>query len=245
MYYIILIAIAVILFLLRKRILGGIVGVFALTMVIAFTIFLLDFFWLGQGFLGIERDVRNFEPVEDVVSKYDKAVKDPNKAAKDLGGKVKDKGLDINEKLEETGGELDNKLGIKKNEGNNNLWEDSEESEEVSEKEKSESNKKQESGKEEESEKEGILEKVKDKFKGKDVQDEKVGESIKEEKNKQVEGLVKFEDIDKTKGMWGLSEEDYKFVKSASPFNKGKFNNGSVEIEVKDEGVVLLEGGSK
>src|SRR5699024_12677028 len=79
MYYVILGVIALILFLLRKRIMGGIVGVISLFLVIALTIFLLDFFWLGKTFKGDDRDIRNFEPTQQVVKEYDEIVKDPAK----------------------------------------------------------------------------------------------------------------------------------------------------------------------
>ena len=55
MYYVLLIIIAVLLFLLRKRIFGGIVGVITLVLVIGLTIFMLDFFWLGKTYKGDDR----------------------------------------------------------------------------------------------------------------------------------------------------------------------------------------------
>lgn len=230
MYYVLLIIIAVLLFLLRKRIFGGIVGVISLVLVIGLTIFMLDFFWLGKTYKGDDRDVRNFEPTQEVVEQYDEAVKDPAKKAQEVGEGLRDKGVKVNETLVETGSKLDERLGIQKESNNNNLWSESDGEESEGEmKHESESN--QES---EEDETGGFLDNL---FGGKS-ETEEVGETETQSTN-QNNTFLTFDQVNRAESTWGLSKEDAKFVKSASPFNLGVFSNGSITIEVVKEGVIL------
>lgn len=230
MYYILLIIIAVLLFLLRKRIFGGIVGVISLVLVIGLTIFMLDFFWLGKTNKGDERDVRNFEPTQEVVEHYDEAVKDPAKKAQEFGEGIRDKGVKVNETLQDTGSKLDERLGIQKETNNNNLWSESDgKGSEGEMKHESESNQELE-----EDVKKGFIEKL---SKGKSETEE--GDETEIKSTNQNNTFLTFDQVNKSELEWGLSKEDAKFVKSASPFNLGVFSNGSITIEVVKEGVIL------
>lgn len=226
MYYVLLAVIAILLFLLRKRILGGIVGVISLVLVIGLTIFLLDFFWLGKGYDGEDRDVRKFEPTQEVVEQYDETIKDPVQKAQNIGDTITEKGTNVNESLKETGSKLDEQLGIQKDGSNNNLWGSSKE-------EEGDSNPEQEleeSGKEEE----GILSGI---FGSKDSSEEE-DETVKENTNQENSKLL-FDQLGRAESAWGLDKEDARFVKSASPFNLGEFSNGNITIEVVEDGVIL------
>lgn len=230
MYYILLIIIAVLLFLLRKRIFGGIVGVISLVLVIGLTVFMFDFFWLGKTYKGDDRDVRNFEPTQKVVEQYDEVIEDPAKKAQQVGEGLRDKGVKVNETLVETGSKLDERLGIQKETNNNNLWTESDgEGSEGEMKHESESNQELE-----EEVKKGFIEKLsKDK-----TEKEEVEETVIKNTN-QKDTFLTFDQVNKSELEWGLSKEDAKFVKSASPFNLGVFSNGSITIEVVKEGVIL------
>lgn len=230
MYYILLLIIAVVLFLLRKRIFGGIVGVISLVLVIGLTIFMLDFFWLGKTNKGDERDVRNFEPTQEVVEHYDEAVKDPAKKAQEVGEGIRETGVNVNETLQETGSKLDEQLGIQKEESNNNLWTETEEEVPEGEQEQDSEN----TLESEEDETGGFLDNL---FGGKS-ETEEVGETETQSTN-QNKSLLTFDQVNRAETTWGLSKEDAKFVKSSSPFNLGEFSNGSITIEVVKEGVIL------
>lgn len=230
MYYILLIIIAVLLFLLRKRIFGGIVGVISLVLVIGLTIFMLDFFWLGKTYKGDDRDVRNFEPTQGVVEQYDEVIEDPVKKAQQVGEGLRETGANVNETLVETGSKLDERLGIQKETNNNNLWSESDGEESEGEmKHESESNQELE-----EEVKKGFIEKL---SKGKSETEED-GETETQSTN-QNKSFVTFDQVNRAESTWGLSKEDARFVKSASPFNLGVFSNGSITIEVVKEGVIL------
>lgn len=226
MYYVLLAVIAILLFLLRKRILGGIVGVISLVLVIGLTIFLLDFFWLGKGYDGEDRDVRKFEPTQEVVEQYDETIKDPVQKAQNIGDTITEKGTNVNESLKETGSKLDEQLGIQKDSSNNNLWGSSEE-------EEGDSNQEQEL-EESEKEEEGILSGI---FGSKDNSEEE-DETVKENTNQENSKLL-FDQLGRAESAWGLGKEDARFVKSASPFNLGEFSNGNITIEVVEDGVIL------
>lgn len=230
MYYILLIIIAVLLFLLRKRIFGGIVGVISLVLVIGLTIFMFDFFWLGKTSKGDDRDVRNFEPTQEVVEQYDEVIKDPVKKAQQVGEGLRDKGVKVNETLVETGSKLDERLGIQKESNNNNLWSESEEEVPEGEQEQDSEN----TPESEEDETGGFLDNL---FGGKS-ETEEVGETETQSTN-QNKSFLTFDQVNRAESTWGLSKEDARFVKSASPFNLGVFSNGSITIEVVKEGVIL------
>lgn len=220
MYYVILGVIALILFLLRKRIMGGIVGVTSLFLVIALTIFLLDFFWLGKTFKGDDRDIRNFEPTQQVVKEYDEIVKDPAKKSQEVGDTIKDKGTKVNETLETIGSELDEKLGVQKDDKNNNLWVSSK-GDEQSEHELEE----QSDDKSENTNKDS-------------AEEDNTGETNLQNTNSKYSKLT-FDQLNRAETAWNLDKEDAKFVKSASPFNLGEFSNGTITIEVVEDGVLL------
>jgi len=220
MYYVILGVIALILFLLRKRIMGGIVGVISLFLVIALTIFLLDFFWLGKTFKGDDRDIRNFEPTQQVVKEYDEIVKDPAKKSQEVGDTIKDKGTKVNETLENIGSELDEKLGVQKDDKNNNLWVSSK-GDEQSEHELEE----QSDDKSENTNKDS-------------AEEDNSGETNQQNTNSKYSKLT-FDQLNRAESAWNLDKEDAKFVKSASPFNLGEFSNGTITIEVVEDGVLL------
>lgn len=220
MYYVILGVIALILFLLRKRIMGGIVGVISLFLVIALTIFLLDFFWLGKTFKGDDRDIRNFEPTQQVVKEYDEIVKDPAKKSQEVGDTIKDKGTKVNETLETIGSELDEKLGVQKDDKNNNLWVSSK-GDEQSEHELEE----QSDDKSENTNKDS-------------AEEDNSGETNQQNTNSKYSKLT-FDQLNRAESAWNLGKEDAKFVKSASPFNLGEFSNGTITIEVVEDGVLL------
>lgn len=226
MYYVLLVVIAVVLFLLRKRIFGGIVGVISLVLVIGLTIFLLDFFWTGTDFLGNERDVRDIEPTQEVVEQYDETVLDPVKKAQELGQSAKDKGIGVNETIQEAGSALDERLGIEKDGGNNNLWG-------ADEQEEQDSGTSQEETNSEEDKEEGLLDKLISKGDNK-------GESEDENTNlEEYESKLTFDTLGKAESQWSLSTEDARFVRSASPFNLGEFSNGNITIQVVEDGVIL------
>ena len=220
MYYVILVVLAVILFILRKRIIGGLVGVISLLLVVGLTIFMLDFFWLGQDYKGDERDVRNFDATQPVVEEYDEIVKDPVQKAKDVGNVAMDKGSEVNDSIKDVGSALDEKLGIQKDGSNNNLW-------------GSDDNKKQET---KNTESQGNTEegtKV-------EVDNKEVEENDESEiGNTKQKNQLTFSNLHKAESEWGISTEDAKFVKSASPFNLGEFSNGSITIVVEESGVSL------
>lgn len=220
MYYVILAVLAVILFILRKRIIGGLVGVISLLLVVGLTIFMFDFFWLGKDYQGEERDVRNFEATQSVVEEYDEVVKDPVQKAKDIGNVAMDKGSKVNDGIKDVGSALDEKLGIEKDGSNNNLW-------------GSDDNKKQES---ENTESKGNVEEVTggDKTSKEVEEDNESTKEITKQKNQ-----LTFSNLHKADSEWGISAEDAKFVKSASPFNLGEFSNGSITIVVEETGVTL------
>lgn len=230
MYYILLLIIAIVLFLLRKRIFGGIVGVISLVLVIGLTIFMLDFFWLGRTNKGEERDIRNFEPTQEVVEQYDEAIKDPAKKAQEIGEGIRETGASVNETLQETGSELDERLGIQKGENNNNLWTETEEDVSEGEQEQDSEN----SPETEDDESGGFL----GNLIGGKTETEEDGETETQSTN-QNKSLLAFDQLNRAESAWGLTKEDANFVKSASPFNLGEFSNGSITIEVVEEGVRL------
>lgn len=215
MYYVILGVIFVLLFLLRKRIIGGIVGVVTLVLMIALSIFLFDFFYTGVDLFGNDRDVRNIEQTQEVVEQYDETVKDPAKKAQDIGDTIVNEGTKVNDQLKETGAGLDKKLGIEKDDSNNNLWGADEQAEQESE--NTEATKSEET---EDSKQSG----------------DEASETSKESMNT---NKLSFGDLNKAEELWGISKEDANFVRSASPFNKGEFSNGSITIVVEEDGVTL------
>lgn len=221
MYYVLLAILAVILFFLRKRILGGIVGVVTLVLIIGLTIFMLDFFFLGKDRSGEVRDVRNVEMVQPVVEEYDEVVKDPVQKAKDLGDSTVSAGQEVNDKLQEAGSALDERLGIQKDSKNNNVWGSDTEGEQVSE---DTQDSEQSSGKDSD-----------------DSGSSSDNTEVKEDKNMESKNRISFEDLGFAESQWGLSKEDASFVESASPFNLGKFSNGSITILVEKEGVSIIE----
>lgn len=247
MYYVILGVIAVILFLLRKRIIGGIVGVLTLILVIGLTIFMFDFFWLGQNLKGEDRDIRNFEPTQTVVEGYDDTVKEPVKKAKDIGKNIVDKGSTVNDKIKSAGDTIDEKLGIQKDKSNNNLWGSDTGEEQDSEKTKHEninSTTKDSLHKEESDEIDNESTETKQKdVKNTNEEDKATGNkqdsSQKDSQSKKPENKLKFNQLTKAGTYWNISKEDAGFVKSASPFNLGEFSNGSITIKVEEDGVVL------
>lgn len=226
MYYVLIAIISILLFILRKRIIGGIVGVGALVFVIMLTVFLLDFFWLGVNNRGENRDIRNFQPTQELVEHYDGVVEDPVQKAKDIGEQAKDAGISANDTLLEAGNNLDERLGIQKDSSNNNLWGSGGKGSEGEQNQDLESNDTNVS-EEEEHYGDNNIENVEDN-----------NESGSESTNSES-GVLPFDQLNRAESLWGLNAEDARFVRSASPFNLGEFSNGNITIEVLKEGVRL------
>lgn len=102
-YGVMVVAFIILVILLRKRIIGGIVGILTFVGVLALCIFILD--WYS------DKDVRDYADV----TLYDQAIQDPIGTGEQLAQGAYERASEVNQYAMEQGAEIDTRLGIETN----------------------------------------------------------------------------------------------------------------------------------